>query len=241
MKIKKNELVLLLGERSYLAKAGSIFETKLGKADLRKLAGKPLGSKVKAERGEFVALKPSVSDFLKIAKRLPQVILPKDAALMLAITGVGRDSIAVDGGSGSGFLAIFLSNYVKKVYTYENRKEFFELARKNIRKFGAKNIAIKNADVKNFKERGLDLITLDLQDAEKIVKRAYAALNPGGWLVVYYPNFDQVMHVSKEIKGAGFSDTLIYENFVREWSLTKPKREMLSHTGFLVFARKVGK
>jgi tRNA (adenine57-N1/adenine58-N1)-methyltransferase len=75
-----------------------------------------------------------------------------------------------------------------------------------------------------------------------VVKHAYKALKPGGYLVVYSPHIEQVISVSREIEKKDFCDLKTVENIVREWQIekiTRPKTTGIMHTGFLTFARKV--
>ena len=67
----------------------------------------------------------TVIDFLKKAKRGPQIILPKDFGLIISVTGCSPGWKVVDAGTGSGFLTILLANLDCKVYTYEKEKRFF--------------------------------------------------------------------------------------------------------------------
>ena len=68
----------------------------------------------------------NIIETLKKVRRLPQVVLPKDAALIVAYTGLSPGWKVLDAGTGSAFLAIFLANLVKpgKVITYEKNKDF---------------------------------------------------------------------------------------------------------------------
>jgi len=172
--------------------------------------------------------------------------MPKDAALILAYTGIEQGSLVVDAGTGSGFLAIFIANYIKpgRVVTYENNKKFIKVAKENIKDSGlSKFIKLKQKDItKGIDEKDVDLITLDLKDAEKVIVHAYKALKPGGWLVVYSPYIEQVISVFREIEKLNFTQVKIVENVVREWQVekyTRPKTFGLFHTGFLTFARKI--
>lgn len=248
--MKENELVLLLsGERSYLVEVRSgKLHTKDGILDLSKLEKKKIGDKTKTHLGkEFSIVRPNILDILeKKAKRLPQIMMPKDIALIISYTGIEPGSLLVDAGTGSGFLAIFLANYVKpgKVVTYENNRRFVKVAKENIKSSGLpKFIRLKQRDItKGIDERKVDLITLDMKDAEKVVKHAYIALKSGGYLVVYSPYIEQSLAVSKEMKRKGFCYIKTVENIVREWQVEKyirPKTIGLMHTGFLTFARKV--
>jgi len=183
--------------------------------------------------------------FKKKLKRGPQIITPKDASLILAYTAIEPGSKVVDAGTGSGFLAIFLATYIKpgKVYTYENDGRFIKLARENIKASGlSKFIRLRKADVtKGIKEKRVDLVTLDLKDAKKVIKHARKALNPGGWIVVYSPTIEHLVGTTKEIKKEKFSEIKTVENIVREWKVdrtTRPKTMGLMHIGFLTFAKR---
>lgn len=247
-RIKKNSWVLLLGRKSYIVKAKGEFNCEFGKMNLNSLIGKPYGSEIKTHLGEiFIAVKPSKIDLLKKIKRLPQVILPKDACLILAKTGVNKNSIVLDAGTGSGFLAIFLSNYVKRVYTYEKRKEFYENVKENLKKLGIRNVIVKNKDVnKGFDEKNADLITLDLEKPEKIIPVAKNSLAHGGWLVVFCPYAEEVGKVVKVMK-SNFVNIEIFENMQREWDISFDKKgnshlrakPFVTFTGFIVFGRKI--
>lgn len=248
--MREKELVLLISkESSYLVEVSSKkINTKDGILDLSLLKEKNFGDRIKTHLGkEFIIAKPNITDILeKRMKRLPQIIMPKDAALILAYTGIGQGSLVVDAGTGSGFLAIFIANYIKpgKVVTYENNKKFLKVAKENIKDSGlSKFIKLKQKDItKGIDEKNVDLITLDLKDAEKVIEYAYKALKPGGWLVVYSPYIEQVISVFREIEKLNFSQIKIFENVVREWQIEKyarPKSFGLMHTGFLTFARKI--
>ena len=188
--------------------------------------------------------KSNLLNILKKLKRVPQIIMPKDASLILAYTGISPDSLIVDAGSGSGFLAIFLAYYCRKgkVVTYEKRPDFAKVAKKNVKLTGLKNIIVKEKDVlKGIEEKNVDLITLDMKGVEKVIKMSFDALEPGGWLVVYSPYIEQVISVRKEIEKLNFTEIKTVENIVREWRVgrhTLPEVSGVMHTGWLTFARK---
>ena len=249
MKIKIGELVFLLSkDDSYLIEINEKdFHTKNGVINLGKIIGKKYGKKIKTHLGkEFIIVKPNLTDILERGiKRLPQIITLKDLGIILAYTGIGIGSLVVDAGTGSAYTAIFLANYVKpgRVVTYEIDRRFIKVAKENIKKSGLKNIKLKQKDVtKGIDEKNVDLVNLDMKNAEKVVKHAYKALKPGGWLVVYSPNIEQVIKVQREIKKLNFCEIKTIENIVREWKVekyTRPKTLGIMHTGFLTFARKV--
>jgi tRNA (adenine57-N1/adenine58-N1)-methyltransferase len=193
---------------------------------------------------EFSIVEPNLLDILKKLKRGPQVILPKDAAMILAYTGIKQNSRILEGGTGNAFLTIFLCWYLKpcKIFTYENDERFYKIAKENIEKSGLKEfIELKFEDFGNFEEKDIDLAVLDLKNSEKYVKKVYEALKNGAWLVIYTPNVEGLIRNFEEVKKYNFTEIKVTENIVREWNLEKlrPKSKGLMHTGFIIFARKV--
>jgi tRNA (adenine57-N1/adenine58-N1)-methyltransferase len=246
--MKERELVLLIGPGNYLVQVGERkLNTEHGTIDLLELEKKKFGGRIKTHNGvEFTIVKPNVIDILmKRAKRLPQIVTPKDVSMILAYTGISTDSLIVDAGAGSGFLIMFLANYCHdgEVITYEKRPEFCEVVRKNVDLVGLKNVTVKEKDVtKGIDEKNVDLFTVDMEDAEKIIKKVFDVLKPGGWLVVYSPHIGQVINVRKKIDKLNFTQVKTIENIYREWRVGKhtlPEVSGVMHTGWLTFARKV--
>ncbi|OGI15826.1 hypothetical protein A3K63_00480 [Candidatus Micrarchaeota archaeon RBG_16_49_10] len=241
---------LLLNKRgSYLV---NFFEGVLRIADgeipLKELEKKNPGEKIKTHKGvEFTVVEPSSIDLMGKMKRAAQIITSKDASLILGQTGIASDSLIIDVGSGSGFLAIFLAKYCDKgkVITYERSSDFVDIVKKNVDFMGLKNVVVKERDVlkKFFDEKAADLVTLDMMGAEKIVKKCHKILKPGGWLVIYSPHIEQVGKVSVEIENNDFTQVRTIECIIREWKsdhgYTRPKTKGLMHTGWLTFARKI--
>lgn len=242
MKISKEKMILLLGKKKNYVVKPILFSCEYGTFDLRKLVGKSFGIKIKIGKEEFRVVKPNIIDLLRKAKRGPQIILPKDSALITSITGCSPSWKVVDAGTGSGFLALFLANMGCRVYSYEKSKEFYEIAKKNMKNFGL-DFNLRKYDItKGIKEKGVDLITLDMKNPEKVVKHAFKALKAGGWIAIYSMHIEEVKKVYNKLKKYDFVDIKILENIQREWQtikqFTRPKTYMLAHTGFLTFARK---
>ena len=186
--------------------------------------------------------KDNFLDLLKKIKRGPAIILQKDIGVILANTSIDKGSKVLDAGAGSGVLTCNLARFVKKVYSYDNRKEFLEIAKENAKKFGLKNITFRNLDIfENIKDKNIDLITLDLKDSWKALLNAKKALKKDGELVTYLPNITQVIEFVNKLKD--FKLVKVVENIEREWVIdetrTRPEHQGLMHTGFLVFVRKI--
>ncbi|SVC45785.1 uncharacterized protein METZ01_LOCUS298639, partial [marine metagenome] len=106
--MRKGTKVLLLGtENRYLIKyRKEKFHTKDGAIDLSKI--KKFGDKVASAKGPvFTAVEPTQFDLMKKFKRGPQIILPKDAGLIIAETGIGEGSKVIDAGTGTGWMVSF--------------------------------------------------------------------------------------------------------------------------------------
>ena len=183
-------------------------------------------------------------EILKKCKRGPQVILPKDIGMILAYSGIGKNSVVVDAGAGSGWLAVSLANVAKKVTAYEWREEFAELAEKNAKRAGVEgSLTIKRANVlEGIDEREVDLVTLDLADSDKAVAHAHAALRAGGMIFGYLPHVEQSRRFFEACTDAGFESPQMMEVIVRDYlvreSGVRPENTGLTHTAYLVFATK---
>jgi tRNA (adenine57-N1/adenine58-N1)-methyltransferase len=176
-------------------------------------------------------------------KRGPQVILPKDIGIILAYSGIDKNSVCVDAGTGSGWLALTLGRFCKHVYSYDIRDDFLALAERNRQIWNLDNVTFKNNDVtKKIDESDVDLVVLDLPSSEKALKNAKAALRENGCVVGYLPHVEQVKKYVEKLDSLRFADVHTVEVIVRDFLVrkegTRPTNTGLWHTAYLVFARK---
>lgn len=231
--IKK--ILISNNNKYYLKDLDEDFHTKDGvisKKDFNK-------SKIKSSKGKtFFIIDPTFPDLWDSLKRGPQLMLPKDIGLILAKTGVNHNSKVVDAGGGSGSLCLSLANVAKEVITYENNPEHLDVIQKNKKLFGIKNLEIKQADVyKGIKEKNVDLITLDLPEPWRVDPKP---LKEGGHLVVYLPNLTQVkMFIDSTKLKVVETIELLERKWKIEGKILRPEFEMLGHTGFMIFCRKI--
>jgi tRNA (adenine57-N1/adenine58-N1)-methyltransferase len=198
---------------------------------------------MKRKRGKGGAIEVRFPPILSKMKRGPAVIIPKDVGLVIAHTGIGKKSKVLEAGAGSGFATIILGNIAKSVVSYERNPQFFEIASKNVEKAGLTNVKLKNADIlEGIKEKGLDLILLDMPDSDKAVGSARESLIEGGFLAGFLPNIEQAKEFFLKCEECGFSETFMLEAIVREYDVreygVRPKHVGLMHTAYLVFSRK---
>ena len=189
------------------------------------------------------AFRPFFLDSYKKIKRAPQIIPLKDVGAIVAETGIGKESVVVDSGTGSGALTIFLANIAKKVISYEIRKDFAKIARANIKEMGADNVVLKNKSIYDgIAEKNVDLITLDLPEPWKVLEHAKKALKTGGFLVSYSPTIPQSADFISAAKG--FIHIKTIEIIQREWEFNerviRPKSQPIGHSGFISVMRNVG-
>ncbi len=232
--------------RTYFVKdTAQDFHTEMGffkAAELRKAKS---GSVLKTSKGnEFFVFEPGFIDLYKRIRRGPQIIVPKDVGMIIAECGIGKESIVVDGGGGTGALACFLAHVCKKVVSYEVREDFAELVKRNKEFLGLRNLTVKNENIYHgIDEMKVDVIVLDVPEPWHVLVHAEKALKPGGFLVAYQTSMTQVQEFVREMKKARFlhlkTSELLHREWVIEEQVVRPKFQMLGHTGFLTFGRKV--
>ena len=241
---------MILDERGkkYILKPGAEFQSDLGivKADV--LDNAQIGDEVKSHLDHsFKIVKPNVNDFIDLMERRCSILIKKDIGQVLAHTGLGAGSRVVDAGTGAGAIALHFGNVVGlqgKVFTYEIREDFAEVAHRNIDNCGITNIEVKNKNIKEgIDENNIDLIFLDLPKPFEIFEEVMESLNVGGWLAVYAPYIDQAETSYRVAKKLGFYDIEIIETLERGLEVrtqgVRPKTRMVGHSGYLLFARKL--
>lgn len=241
---------MILDERGkkYLLKEDKEFQSDLGIVSAEQIANSEIGDELKSHLDHtFKIVKPNVNDFIDLMDRRCSILIQKDIGSVLAHTGLGTGDRVVDAGTGAGAIALNFGNVVGsegKVYTYEIREDFAEVARKNIENFGITNIEVKNKDIKEgIDEDNLDLIFLDLPKPFEIFEDVYDSLKVGGWLTVYAPYIDQAEVSYRIAKKLGFYNIDIIEILERGLEVrqqgVRPKTRMVGHSGYLLFARKL--
>lgn len=241
---------MILDERGkkYLLKEDKEFQSDLGIVSAEQIANSEIGDELKSHLDHtFKIVKPNVNDFIDLMDRRCSILIQKDIGSVLAHTGLGAGDMVVDAGTGAGAIALNFGNVVGsegKVYTYEIREDFAEVARKNIENFGITNIEVKNKDIKEgIDEDNLDLIFLDLPKPFEIFEDVYDSLKVGGWLTVYAPYIDQAEVSYRIAKKLGFYNIDIIEILERGLEVrqqgVRPKTRMVGHSGYLLFARKL--
>ena len=185
---------------------------------------------------KFRVITANFLDNLEKIKTGPAYTSLKDIGAILTYTGINKDSITAEAGTGSGYLTSVLSRFVKKIESYEKNTDFFNLSKNNLETLKIENVNLYNKDISELKGK-FDLIILDLLDPWNY--KLEDNLKEGCYLVAYLPNITQVKALVNESKLYHEKTIEILE---REWYVDdrlRPKNFKLGHSAFLVFLRKI--
>lgn len=220
------------------------------------IIGKASGSVIENHNGEkFLALKPLLSDYVLSMPRGAQIIYPKDAGQIIVEGDIFPGAVVIEAGVGSGALSSYLLRALGdkgKLFSFELREEFAQIAKANVENF--LGITPKNWKItigllqenlsKIVKKSSADRAVLDMLAPWECISEVEKALKPGGLVICYVATATQLSRVAEEIKSTGrFTSVVAFETLVRPWHLeglaVRPEHRMISHTGFLLTARKL--
>ncbi|MEM0379405.1 MAG: methyltransferase domain-containing protein [Nanopusillaceae archaeon] len=235
------------GKKIYITEIKDI-NTHLGiikKEDLEK--AKPYDIIKSHLNEEFIVIEDNLIDLLGFTKRKTQSTHLKDFGLLVSLTGLSSGWKIIELGTGSGLLTALLANIVKpngRVYTYECRRDFYNIAKENLIKLKLINyVELKLKDAKEgIEEKEADLVVSDIPDPFLILDNIYESLKFGGYFASFLPNVTSILKLLD--KNEKFNLVGIYENILRAWKYEKkdvlrPKNKQLVHTEFLVLMRKL--
>lgn len=244
----KKVLITRQGRKFYAKSLDEDLHTQYGFIKKEELKKAKEGSLLNSNTSkEFFVFNPYFIDLYRKIKRDAQIIPLKDIGLIIAETGINRESKVLDAGSGSGALACFLASIAKEVVTYEIREDFIEIVKSNIEFLGLKNLKIKNKNIYNeIDDKNIDVVILDVPEPWNAIENCSKSLKPGGFLVSYSPSVPQVSDFVNALrKNENFVYLKTAEIVEREWEVeerkVRPKSSGIGHSGFLSFGRKVTK
>lgn len=211
------------------------------------LIGLPYGSKIYSHNGSpFFLVIPSIAEVLLDLKRSTQILYPKDISFLLINMGIGPGQHVMEAGTGSGAMTTALSFSVGptgKVTTYEQRPEFQNLAKKNLKKLGLDTrVDFKLGNIEDgFEETNVDAFFLDVQNPYDYIPQVRMALKPGGFFGCLVPTTNQVSRLLIALRVNKFAFVDVVEVLLRyykpEAERLRPTDRMVAHTGYLVFGR----
>jgi tRNA (adenine57-N1/adenine58-N1)-methyltransferase len=246
--------IVLLGEdgrkHALTVEPGARRVEGLGVVDPASLAGAAFGAAVPVGNRRFLVLRPSLLDRIETLDRKAQIILPKDAAHILVECDISAGRTVVEGGAGSGAMTTALAWAVRpggRVVTYDIRAEYLRQARRNVERAGLDDAcSFKEGDVATpgvIAERDADAVVLDIPEPWAAFDNAWEALRPCGAVACYTPTVNQVEQAVRALRERRFIEVRSFEVLRRGMEVVekgiRPSFEMLGHSGYLTFARKV--
>lgn len=247
------DLVQLVTERDkrfiFSLEPGNTFQSHLGVLPHDDLIGVPWGSRVQTHLGKiFALLQPQLDDLLRDIPRQTQIMYPKDIGYILLTLGIGPGSHVLEAGTGSGAFTTAMAYMVGdhgQVYTYEKRQNFSEAAQTTLAKYKLDHrVTFKCRDIgEGVDETDLQAAFLDLPDPENYVGVVRDSLIPGGYFGCFLPTTNQVSTLITTLKQNNFEYIEVSEMLHRYYKPTatrlRPVDQMVAHTGFMIFARKL--
>lgn len=220
------------------------FHTQYGYLETKNLVSAKAGTTLSSNtHHEFYVFDPTFIDLYSKIKRSPAIIPRKDVGAIITYTGIGKDSVVLEAGSGSGGLCLYLAHIAKKVYSYDIREDHLAIVKNNVAFMGFKNVSLHLHNIyEGALHKDVDVVVLDLAEPWLAVESAFGALAVGGFVVSYSPCVPQVGDfVSAAQKRFSILGTI--ELIEREWEVDgrkiRPKSLHMGHSGFLSFARKM--
>lgn len=254
--LQDGEQVLLIDQRGkrhliFLRKSET-FHSDRGWITHDAIIGQPEGSWVRSSLGlRYLALRPTLAEFVLEMPRGAQVIYPKDLAMILFWADIFPGCRVVEAGTGSGALTLALLRAVGpegRVITYEQRDEFARRALANIhtRAGEVTNLTVRFGPVEEgiADEEPVDRVLLDLPEPWKLTQPVARVLRSGGIFLAYVPTIIQSHQLCETLnRERQWALVETFETLFRPWNIegqsVRPFHRMVAHTGFITVARRV--
>lgn len=254
--IREGDRVLLYLDprRTWLVKVSKdapAFHTHAGIIELSELVGKKYGESTTTTLKETIRLlRPLTLDYIMKSERRTQIVYPKDFSYIVARSGIRAGSKVIECGTGSGALTSYFASIIAPdglVHTFEERPDFFEIAKANVAKAGWSNfVKFENKNLldpsSDIDYGTFDLALLDTGDPWLLLQVAHRALRGSGFVFCICPTTNQLETVVEKMKEGLFCDIEAVEIMLRHIEArsgkTRPSMRMIGHTCYLASGRK---
>lgn len=229
---------------------GGEFHSHAGFVSHDHIVGREEGIRLQSTRGaRYIALRPTLEDFVLEMPRGAQVIYPKDLAPICMLADIGPGTRVLESGVGSGALSMTMLRYGADIVGYEIREDFARRAQSNVGSFlGQEMLSRYRVEIRDcydgIAETGFDRVVLDLPEPWRVVPHAETSMRPGGILVAYTPSITQAVQTRQALANPRWTGTRTLEVLHRGWYIegaaVRPDHRMVAHTGFLTVGRLLG-
>jgi tRNA (adenine57-N1/adenine58-N1)-methyltransferase len=236
-------------KRRYLIvlKTSGEFHSHAGIVPHDDVIGQPEGTTIRSTRTQsYLAIRPTLSDFVLKMPRGAQVIYPKDLGPILMLADLFPGARVLESGVGSGALSMTMLRAGAEITGYELREDFADRAQENVASFlGDEAMSRYRVELRDCYDgidvTDLDRVVLDLPEPWRVVPHAEKALHPGGILLAYTPSILQAAQLREALDASNFELAETVEVLNRTWHVegqaVRPDHRMVAHTGFLTHAR----
>ena len=226
------------------------FHTHAGIVEISSLLGRKFGDSVQTTLGDSIRiLRPLTIDYIMKSERRTQIVYPKDFAYIVARSGIRSGSKVLECGTGSGALTSYFASIVAPqgiVRTFEEREDFFSIAKKNLQKAGlSEYVKFENANIlnsQNLESSTYDLALLDTGDPWSLLEMAHKALRGSGIAFAICPTTNQLEKTAiamKEMFCDIESAEIMFRRIEAREGKTRPSMRMIGHTCYLISGRKI--
>jgi tRNA (adenine57-N1/adenine58-N1)-methyltransferase len=225
----------------------------LGVLDPDRLVGVAFGDVVQAGAKRVAVVPPSLPDLAATLARKAQIITPKDASRIVYELGVGAGDRVFESGIGSGAATVALAwaaGAEGEVVVQELRTAFAEFGLENVQHAGlGDRVDVAVGDSTEGLAPGVhgpfSAALLDLPEPWKVLPHLVGHLAAGARVACYTPQVSQMEEAVRTLLRLGLVQVRAIELIERAWEVkergSRPSFEGLGHTGFLVFARWLGR